>query len=121
MAHTWYEGISHRYTSPGTKVKVICKGQGQISGSCVSKDGCFGDISVSQTHLVPKSSLMSLDFAFCLIWQNMYIYLPICWLTCRDSLPSAELLIKNFLMAKKLLVCMERCAGHCGIDEMYQC
>ena len=33
-------------------VKVICKGQGQISGSCFSKDGCFGGISVSQTHLV---------------------------------------------------------------------
>ena len=28
-AHIWYEGTSHRYTSPGTKVKVIiCKGQG---------------------------------------------------------------------------------------------
>ena len=47
-----YEGTSHRYTSLGTKVKVICKGQGQISGSCFSKDGCFGGISVSQTHLV---------------------------------------------------------------------
>ena len=45
-----YEGTSHRYTSPGTK--VICKGQGQISGSCFSKDGCFGGISVFQTHLV---------------------------------------------------------------------
>ena len=42
---------AHRYTS-GTKVKVICKGQGQISGLCFSKDGCFGGISVSQTHLV---------------------------------------------------------------------
>ena len=54
MAHVWYEDTSHRYTSPGTKVKVICKGQGQsqISGSCFSKDGCFGGISVSQTHLV---------------------------------------------------------------------
>ena len=52
-AYIWYEGTSHRYTS-GTKVKVkvICKGQGQISGSRVSKDGCFGSISVSQTHLV---------------------------------------------------------------------
>ena len=36
----------------GTKDKVICKDQGQISGSCFSKDGCFGGISVSQTHLV---------------------------------------------------------------------
>ena len=50
-AHIWYEGTSHRYTS-GTKVKVICRGQGQISGSCFSKDMCFGGISVSQTHLV---------------------------------------------------------------------
>ena len=40
--HIWYESTFHRYTSPGTKVKVICKGQGQISGSCFSKDGCFG-------------------------------------------------------------------------------
>ena len=28
------------------------KVKGQISGSCFSKDGCFGSISVSQTHLV---------------------------------------------------------------------
>ena len=42
--------VSNRYTSPGAK--VICKGQGQISGSCFSKDGCFRGISVSQTHLV---------------------------------------------------------------------
>ena len=50
----WFEGTSHRYTSPGTKVKVICKGQDQIHvlGSCFSKDGCFRDISLSQTHLV---------------------------------------------------------------------
>ena len=52
MAHIWYEGTSHQYTSPGTKVKVICKGQGQISGSCFSKDGCYVGISVSQMHLV---------------------------------------------------------------------
>ena len=51
-AYIWYEGISHRYTSPGTKFKVICKGQSQIPGSFFSKDGCFGGISVSQTHLV---------------------------------------------------------------------
>ena len=50
-AHIWYEVTSHQYTSPGTKVKVICKIQGQISGSCFSKDGCFWGISVSQTHL----------------------------------------------------------------------
>ena len=50
-AHIWYEGTSHQYT-PGSEVKVICKGQGQISGSCFSKDGCFRDISVSQIHLV---------------------------------------------------------------------
>ena len=60
-AHIWYEGTSHRYTSPGTKVKIIYKGQGQISGSCFSKDGCFGDISVSQTHL---------GFFFFLTWVN---------------------------------------------------
>ena len=29
-AHIWYEGVSHQYASAGTKVKVICKGQGQI-------------------------------------------------------------------------------------------
>ena len=51
-AHIWYEGTSHRYTTPGTKVKVICKGQGKKSGSSFSKDGCFEGISVSQTHPV---------------------------------------------------------------------
>ena len=51
-AHIWYKGTFHWYTSLGIKVKVICKGQGQISGSCFSKDGYFGGISVSQTHLV---------------------------------------------------------------------
>ena len=35
-----------------TKVKIICKSQGQISRSCFSKDGCFCGLSVSQTHLV---------------------------------------------------------------------
>ena len=29
-AHIWYEGTSHQYASTGTKVKVICKGQGQM-------------------------------------------------------------------------------------------
>ena len=51
MAHIWYEGTSHGYTSPGTMVKVICKGQGQISGSCSQKMG-VGGTSVSQTHLI---------------------------------------------------------------------
>ena len=51
MDHIWYEGTSHRYAPPGTKVKVICKGQGQISGYCFSKDGCFGGIRVSKAHL----------------------------------------------------------------------
>ena len=58
-AHIWYEGTSHRYTSPG--VKVICKGQGQISGSCFSKDGCFRGISVSQTHLNGIVSLFAAE------------------------------------------------------------
>ena len=51
----WYEGTSHRYTSPGTMVKVICNGQGHISGSC------FGGVSVSKTHLVQFSHLLNLD------------------------------------------------------------
>ena len=50
-----HEGTSQRYTSPGTKVKFICKGQGQISGSCFSKDGCYVGNSVSQIHLVLNS------------------------------------------------------------------
>ena len=29
-SYVGYEGISHQYASAGTKVKVICKGQGQI-------------------------------------------------------------------------------------------
>ena len=48
----WYKGTSHRYTSAGTKVKVICKGQGQISRSHFPKNDRFGGISVSQTCLV---------------------------------------------------------------------
>ena len=46
----WYEGTSHRYTSPGTKVKVICKGQGQISGSCLAE--------AIRTTVVPITSLI---------------------------------------------------------------
>ena len=37
---------------PGCAIAGFPAGQGQISGSCFSKDGCFGGISVSQTHLV---------------------------------------------------------------------
>ena len=51
-AHIWYEGTSNPCTSPCTKVKVICKGKSQISGSWFSKDRCFRGTSVSQTHLV---------------------------------------------------------------------
>ena len=36
----WYEGISHQYASAGTKVKVRYK------------NGRFGGIRVSQTHLI---------------------------------------------------------------------
>ena len=57
----WYEGTSRRYTSPGTKVKVICKGQGQILRSCFSKDRCFGSISVSQTHLVFSENAFNMN------------------------------------------------------------
>ena len=36
-AHIWYEDTCHQYTFAGTKVKVICKGQGQISRSHFSE------------------------------------------------------------------------------------
>ena len=52
MAHICYEGTSHPYTSGGTKVKVICQGQGQILRSHFSKmavKGGGGGISVSET------------------------------------------------------------------------
>ena len=52
-------------THPGTKVKVICKDHGQISVSCFSKDGCFGGISVSQTHLVQQCFLKPFFFYSC--------------------------------------------------------
>ena len=74
MAHIWSEGTSHRYTSPSTKLKVICKDQDQISGSRFSKDGCFGGISVSQTHLVlglsscPLCKIHFVDYSNNLIW-----------------------------------------------------
>ena len=51
-ANFWYEVTSHRYTSAGTKVKVICNCESQISGSHFSKNGHIGGISVSQTHFV---------------------------------------------------------------------
>ena len=70
MAHILFEGTSHRYTSPGTKVKVICKGQGQISGSCFSKDGCFRGISVSQTHLVSQLFHKSQSFLLKIVSMN---------------------------------------------------
>ena len=53
-AHIWYEGTSHRYTSAGTKVKVLCEGGGQISRSHFSRNGCLKGISVPWTHLVPQ-------------------------------------------------------------------
>ena len=57
---------AHLIDTHGTKVKVICKGQGQISGSCFSKDGHFGGSSVSQTHLdftfiLSSASALNLD------------------------------------------------------------
>ena len=51
-AHIWYEGISHQYASAGTKVIVICIGQGQIQRLHFSKNGRFGGICVSETHVV---------------------------------------------------------------------
>ena len=53
MPHIWYEGISHQYASAVVKVKVICKGQGNIRLH-FSKNGRFAGIRVSQTHLVPQ-------------------------------------------------------------------
>ena len=41
----------HKYASAGTKVKVICIGQGQIQRLHFLKNGHFGGIRVSQTHL----------------------------------------------------------------------
>ena len=41
-AHIWYEGTSHRYTSPGTKVKVISKGQVKYQGHISQKMGVSG-------------------------------------------------------------------------------
>ena len=43
---------AHLINTAGTKVKVICQGQGRISRLHFSKNGHFGGISVSQTHLV---------------------------------------------------------------------
>ena len=70
----WYEGISHQNASAGTKVKVICKGQGQVQWLHFSKNGRFGSIRVSQTHHV--STRFSKDFFFkfvniVTIWQNL--------------------------------------------------
>ena len=48
------EDISHQYASASTKVKVICKGQGQVYMLHLSKNGRFRGIHASQTHLVPQ-------------------------------------------------------------------
>ena len=47
-----FEGTSHRYTSAGTKVKVICKGQSRVSRSHFSKNWLSWGHYVSQTHLI---------------------------------------------------------------------
>ena len=71
------KGTSHRYISAGTKVKVICKGQGQISRlhffkKKKKKNGCFGGISVSQTHLITS-----------FVFQNGFMFSSQdCMLTC---------------------------------------
>ena len=44
-----YEGISHQFASAGTKVKVICKGQGQIYRLHFSKTAVSGAFVSSQT------------------------------------------------------------------------
>ena len=51
--------LLHQYASAGTKVKVICQGQGRISTFHFSKHGRFRDISISQTHLVFNSTMPS--------------------------------------------------------------
>ena len=43
----WYEGTSRRYTS-GTKVKVICKGQGQITRSHFCNFGKVLSVTVAK-------------------------------------------------------------------------
>ena len=89
MAHIWYEGTSHRYTSPGNKVKVMCKGQGQISGSCFSKDGCFRGISVSQTHLVFNTmSIIPKHF-----FESLFSF----WIVAVDSLTCIDLVYVNVI------------------------
>ena len=94
-AHIWYEGTSHRFTSPGTKFKVICRDQGQISGSCFSKDGCFRGISVSQTHLVFNkiiSESIHPDYALSHLWR--YIFVP------KFSLGFAMIVVKHCTTSK---------------------
>ena len=51
MAHIWYEGTSHRYTSPGTKVKVICKDQCQYQGHVSQKMRLLGAL-VFHKHIL---------------------------------------------------------------------
>ena len=44
-----FEGTSHLYTSAGTKVKVICKGQSRVSRSHFSKTGYLGALCFTNT------------------------------------------------------------------------
>ena len=58
--HVICSSKSHQYASTGTKVKVICLGQGQISRLHFSKNGCFRGISVSQTYLAEPALVLRL-------------------------------------------------------------
>ena len=82
------------YVSAGTKVKVICKGQGQIQRLHFSKNGRFGGIRVSQTHLV---------FFFSTMFNSLPNYNFIDWSKFNgfadDKINVTEKLIENWLPA----------------------
>ena len=58
-AHIWYEGTSHQNASAGTKVTVICQGQGRISRLHFSKNGRFGGIRFHK-HMLFVTVILSL-------------------------------------------------------------
>ena len=65
----------------GTKFKVTCQGQDQISRSHFRKNGCFGGISVSQTHLVNLSKLI----VIIIVDENSKVaHIMDCFLKCQE-------------------------------------
>ena len=86
---------AHIINSAGTKAKVICKGQGQISRSHFSQNGRLGGISVSQ-HILSCQVIEQWGFKGLL--NNPFPNKPLFSRVCSPSL------LKTLWKKEKLLV-----------------